>query len=44
MEDGQSLSILVQGKKLKLDEKTLRIILDVLVIGVRSVGKQQPSI
>lgn len=42
-EDGLSLTAQVQGKKIELDKEALGIILDVAIMGMRTVGKQQPS-
>lgn len=43
-EDSLSLFALVQCKKVKLDKETLGKILDVFVIGMRSVEKKKPSV
>lgn len=39
-----SLTALVQRKKIKLDKEVLGKILDVPIIGVRTMSKKQPSI
>lgn len=44
VEDGLSLSALVQGIKIKLDEEILGMSLDIPIIGVRFVKNQQPSV
>lgn len=41
--DGISLNAQVQEKPIKLDEETLGKILDVPIVGVRTMVKQQPT-
>lgn len=44
MEDGLSLSALIQGKKVKLYEEVLGKILDIPINGAKFVKNQQPLV